>query len=325
MRIVVSLAILLTLGCSREDDAASVATPSATLEYNLYLAAVENDLELARVTIQEGVNVNAGQVWSKAGVTNVTPLDQAVNRGHIEMTNLLLDNGADVNVQTLPSRSTPLHAAAYQGYFPLVVLLVERGADINASSSNSGRPIGTAVDRLRFAGNNAAERARIVHYLRTRPGAKLDSTQDWTALQWAVLENDVEEVKRLLQAGDDVSATEPQNVPPLLLACEASADAVAEVLLDRRADVNVKNRSFLSTLLHIAALRDNLAIVQLLVKRGADPYAKDGKGRTSVDLSVHSPSEEVKRFFQSLPDAPTGKPVEEPQGTTEEPVANQRR
>ena len=50
-----------------------------------------------------------------------------------EMTELLLNNGADVH-QTDYSGETPLHTAAYhgRGKTDVVVLLVKNGADVNA-------------------------------------------------------------------------------------------------------------------------------------------------------------------------------------------------
>jgi hypothetical protein len=81
------------------------------------------------------INVNVkddGDGW--------TPLHWAALNGHVEITRLLLQNGAEVNAES-NGGWTPLHWAASQGYIDILHLLVENGADLEAQSNNGGRAL----------------------------------------------------------------------------------------------------------------------------------------------------------------------------------------
>jgi hypothetical protein len=78
------------------------------------------------------INVNV-----KDDEYGATQLHYAAENGHVEITRLLLHNGADVNAKSNDG-FTPLHWAAIFGHVDILHLLVENGADLEAQS-NSGR------------------------------------------------------------------------------------------------------------------------------------------------------------------------------------------
>lgn len=81
-----------------------------------------------------------------------TPLHLAVFFGHPELSNALLNRGADVNSRsTNPMKNTPLHAAAAAGRVDLVELLLKHGADVNATQEGGW----TALHSAAQAGNRA--------------------------------------------------------------------------------------------------------------------------------------------------------------------------
>src|SRR5262249_51315428 len=57
-----------------------------------------------------------------------TALSYACDRGSVEMVKLLIERGADVNVQDTFYRATPLTWAAGKGYVEIVNLLLDKGA-----------------------------------------------------------------------------------------------------------------------------------------------------------------------------------------------------
>ncbi len=85
----------------------------------LMLAAIQNQLELAKVLIEQGAEVN------KPGWT---PLHYAASKGHIEMMRLLIESSAYLDAES-PNGTTPLMMAAYYGTPQSVKLLLEEGAD----------------------------------------------------------------------------------------------------------------------------------------------------------------------------------------------------
>ncbi len=96
-----------------------VNTPNSQGETPLMLAAINNQLDLAKVLIQRGADVN------KPGWT---PLHYAATRGHREMMRLLLDNEAYIDSESA-NGTTPLMMAAYYASPLAVKLLLEEGAD----------------------------------------------------------------------------------------------------------------------------------------------------------------------------------------------------
>lgn len=78
----------------------------------------------------------------------------AARHGRIEICRLLLDAGADVNVQTSSGRATALHRAAYSGHCDVVRLLLQRGADpllIDADGQTVLHKVGELNDDLQYS------------------------------------------------------------------------------------------------------------------------------------------------------------------------------
>jgi ankyrin repeat protein len=88
-------------------------------ETPLMLAAINNQLELAKVLIERGADVN------KPGWT---PLHYAATRGHREMMRLLIENDAYIDSES-ENGTTPLMMAAFSKSPLAVKLLLEVGAD----------------------------------------------------------------------------------------------------------------------------------------------------------------------------------------------------
>jgi hypothetical protein len=85
------------------------------------------------------INVNV-----KDDVNGWTPLHCAALNGHIEISRLLLQNGADVNLKSNDG-FTPLHWAASHGHIDILHLLVENGADLEAQEDNGWRALHEAA------------------------------------------------------------------------------------------------------------------------------------------------------------------------------------
>lgn len=88
-------------------------------ESPLMLAALKGELQLCRLMIQKGGDVN------KPGWT---PLHYAATHGHLEVLNLLLEEHAYIDAAS-PNNTTPLMMAAQYGTPSAVKLLLEAGAD----------------------------------------------------------------------------------------------------------------------------------------------------------------------------------------------------
>jgi len=88
--------------------------------------------------------------------------------GHLEVSRLLLDHGANVNARKR-YYWTPMHLSAANGYLDLVKLLIERGGDIHAMSGEGETPYQVSLRK----GNR-----EIVNLLRKHGGGRLGEKFD---------------------------------------------------------------------------------------------------------------------------------------------------
>jgi len=96
----------------------------------LLAAARNGHLEVVKLLIQRGANVNASYYGN-------TALIQAAHNGHSNIANLLIVNHADINAQTA-TEDTTLMCEAATGHWGIVRLLVAKGADINLRNLDGG-------------------------------------------------------------------------------------------------------------------------------------------------------------------------------------------
>ena len=74
---------------------------------DIWIAAANGNIEVAKQAIADGADVNGGL---EAGDLGGTPLHTAVDKGHKEIVELLIAEGADVNANKR-SGKTPLDSA----------------------------------------------------------------------------------------------------------------------------------------------------------------------------------------------------------------------
>jgi ankyrin repeat protein len=174
---------------SNSTDIAKAPAPATPVED----AVAQADAKRVRALVTADPGCLRDIHWMKGGL-----LTHAVKRGHIEIVRLLLDLGADVDERTMlheleeptPSWGTPLWHAALNGRCDIAELLLDRGADPNANVYASGWPLRNAMR------HKDGELKRLL----IERGAK--------PMPYMVAEaNDVDEVRRMLEAGADEEST----------------------------------------------------------------------------------------------------------------------
>ena len=205
------------------------------LQYTpLHWAAFCGHLEIAEILISRGADLDAEDP------TYSTPLYLAVEWGHPKVVEFLISKGAEVNVKSSWSGYTPLHRAAWGHYLKIVGMLLEKGAKVNARD-NDGK---TALDQATWS-----DKGGTAALLRKHGG-------EHGTIDGAAYGGDIEAVKGFLANG---------------------------------VEVNVKGGSIMGTPLHYAAQAGHLDIVELLLAKGAEVnvtiQVEDGNfnGKTPMD------------------------------------------
>jgi len=115
-------------------------------------------------------------------------------------------------------------------------------------------------------------------------------------LHEAVLEGDLQRVKKLLEQGANVNARNTVGWTPLHLAAEKGYLEVARLLVEKGADVNARDDDG-TTPLHFAALWGHLEVARLLVEKGADVDARNNFGTTPLHYAALGGHLEVARLL----------------------------
>ena len=108
----------------------------------LGLACYFGRFEVARYLVMKGADVN---LPSNNGF-NVFPLHSAAAGNFTNITAMLIENGAQVNIKQ-QAGVTPLHSAAQNGNVELLILLLEHNADVNARMEGGKLPADLAKEK----------------------------------------------------------------------------------------------------------------------------------------------------------------------------------
>lgn len=263
----------------------------------LMLAAHEGYYSVVQLLLANGADVN---VSAKARGWARTALAAAADRGDLSVVQLLLANGADVK---LPGNDRALHHAARNGHAAVVQLLLTQGADVNFPTT---RPYDLWVDIASLTPLSLAVEGGHETTIRLllANGADIKKTQDYygnarTALHTAAIRGQEAIVDLLLTNGADPYIKDEGGRTALHCAITNRQEAIVQLLLTftKCADVNVQDRPWDLIPLSLAAETGHEATVRLLLANGADVTIKDHHGGTALLVAARNGHEAIVQLL----------------------------
>jgi ankyrin repeat protein len=184
---------------------------------------------------------------------------------------------------------SPLMAALYAGEPAVVEILLERGASPDHFEAAALGDVELLGRQLRRSGKRATAYSK----------------DGFTALHYAAFYGHADAAALLLAHGADVEAESRNEKLPLARPLHSAVAGrrpleVATVLLDGGADPNA-TQSGGWTALHSAALNGDLALVQLLLSKGALAWIEAYDMTRPLDFAIERRHAEIVRLLQKQP------------------------
>ncbi len=195
----------------------------------LIAACKQNDIAEAHRLLVAGADVHALDPTVPENRFSQIPLSIAAAKGYEELATMLLQHGADVDMEDEFGRRA-LQDAAEGGHCGLIRLLVENGATIFKRNYIEWEPLQLAVNE---------EHVEAINLLLDL-GADVNCLDDdeWSLLRIASEHDNPEIIRLLLQRGANAARADWEGWSPLHSAVFSACIEIVTLLLDGGADVN---------------------------------------------------------------------------------------
>ena len=231
-----------------------------------------------------GAMLDGGVKLDAADRMGNTALIHAARSGQVAVVTLLLARGADAGHRNADG-SDALFSAAERNQTATALLLLDHGADPDAPGRSGATPLAAAA----FNANDTLAAALLAHHA----NPTLADRTGKSPIVYAAARAAIPIVQRLLATGIDVNARYANDLTVLMWAAgyaddasDADGLALVRLLLDRGAHIDdADNRG--RTALMIAAERGHADVAKLLLAKGADAAHRDRQGKTAADLAAN--------------------------------------
>jgi ankyrin repeat protein len=213
----------------------------------------------------------------------------AIDSGSVSRVKRLLTLHPEAIAERNDDGLSPLMAALYAGNEAIVAVLLERGAKPNHFEATALGDADLLAGQLRRSGKRATAYSK----------------DGFTALHYAAFFGQAPAASLLLAHGADIEAESRNRLLPGLhplhsaVAGRAPLELVT-ILLDAGADPNAQ-QSGGWTALHTAAIGGDLAVVQLLLSRGALAWIEAYDMTRPLDFAIERRHHEIVRLLQKQP------------------------
>lgn len=263
--------------------------------FNLSNAIGPGDMAID-IAARKGCIESCQLLLEKSAAISKRTLCYATEKYNPDLVRYLLDQGAHVGSSTFDGLD-PLKWAVHHGDLELVQLLLGRGADVNnenRTKKDSGEPVMTALQIASLLKH--IEIARILLKADADPNAAagcwhvFERDRACNAIQAAAISGDVDLVRTLIEAGARVNTIGAEALTPALACAVRHNDQldIIQFLLKSGADANYNKDGFLPLIEAIE--RKRTGFVQALMDAGADIHAVSSEGKSALTAAIKTKS-----------------------------------
>jgi len=304
------IALGLCISSFTENESEAISQAQQHFEKAFFEAVEKDDIEQLKLLISKVADVN-----SVKDPNGMTLLHQAVRYGHMDIVKFLMNKGADVNVMDEHTYTkTPLGWAAVRGRAAVAELLIANGADVNVRGNYGHTPLWLAAayghpDVVELLFSKGANIEAADHWHRTplyravqvnhpkmvklllERGANIEARDQGrgTPLHVASRRGYPEVGKLLLDAGAYPDVREVMDHTPLHYAILNGHKEMADLLLNHGASLYRYRRG--QGIVGMAMERNQKEMVKLLIDKGVRQYSPIHVAAFLGDL------DEVKRYL----------------------------
>eukprot|EP00057_Strongylocentrotus_purpuratus_P026850 XP_011681324.1 PREDICTED: ankyrin-1-like [Strongylocentrotus purpuratus] len=245
----------------------------------LHGAAIPDDLKVMEYLI------HIGSYLRKEDAKDSTPLNAAVQNGHIEALEYLITEGAKKNIY---DGMTPLYAAAELGNLDVVKYFISKGAEVNEEDKRERIPLHGAATRGHI---------EVMDYL-IQQGSDVNKKNNlkWTPFNAAVQYGHLEAVKVLMAKG--AKQNRYSGMTPLFAAAQFGNLDIVKYFIFNGADVNEEDDKGMIPL-HGAAIRGHFKVMEYLIQQGSDVNKCDAMGSTPLNAAVQNGHLETLKYLMA--------------------------
>jgi len=243
----------------------------------LMYASYKGFIEIMKILIQKGADVN---LQTPKGFTS---LMRAVNSNIEETVNLLLDNGANVNLKDYQG-TIALYYTIRNNNTNIADILLKKGADINTQDKDGDTLLHNSIFE---------EKPEMVEFfLQKGINVNLKNKNGKTPLIEAAYIKNIDIVKMLCRAGANINIQDINGKTPLQHAVhEKNVKMIKFLLEEERADINIKDKFGNRVLFYTIEnkkIEYNRDIANYLIDHGADINEINNAGETLLYNAINS-------------------------------------
>uniref|UniRef100_A0A8C5QJT9 Ankyrin repeat domain 6 n=1 Tax=Leptobrachium leishanense TaxID=445787 RepID=A0A8C5QJT9_9ANUR len=256
----------------------------AVLSERLLVAAYKGQVDNVVQLINKGAKVAV----TKHGRT---PLHLAANKGHLNVVQILLKAGCELDLQD-DGQQTALHRAAVVGHSEVLAALIQEGCALDRQDKDGN----TALHEAAWHGFSQSVKLLV------KAGANVLARNKAgnTPLHLACQNGHSQSCRILLLAGSRADLKNNAGDTSLHVAARYNHLSIIRVLLSAFCSVNEKNQVG-DTPLHVAAALNHRKVIKVLLEAGADATLLNNAGQIALDTARHNNNCDVALLLTKAP------------------------